>query len=174
MKLPKDCRFATLSADEIYSSETEPSGCCRAAGWHRLARVGEPLCRSQQSEKEAYRFYWDSSFHGSAVVNVGRNEASITLRWQYFAFVPQTAGTVALAEADWQKLQHAITVAQFWSLDSAYELPMGFDGANWLIEGRRRDVYNAVHRWSPHGAIHELGKLLFGLAGPPLDKIKLY
>ena len=50
----------------------------------------------------------------------------------------------------------------------------GLDGAYWTIEGRRKDIFRAVHRWSPHGAIHDLGRLFFALAGPPLAEAGLY
>jgi hypothetical protein len=49
---------------------------------------------------------------------------------------------------------------------------MGCDGARWLIAGRRRFDYHIVHRWSPDGALHDLGRLLFDLAG--LAVVRLY
>jgi hypothetical protein len=36
---------------------------------------------------------------------------------------------------------------------------MGSTAPDWLIEGRRKDIYRAVSRWSPDGAIYDLGKL---------------
>ena len=50
----------------------------------------------------------------------------------------------------------------------------GLDGADWLIEGRRKDIYHAVHRWSPCGKIHDLGRLFFAMAGSPLADVELY
>jgi hypothetical protein len=43
----------------------------------------EPLCRSMRTENEVYRFTWHSSFHGNAVVRIGRQDDEITPRWVY-------------------------------------------------------------------------------------------
>jgi hypothetical protein len=36
-----------------------------------------------RTESEVYRFTWHSSFHGNAVVRIGRQDDEITLRWVY-------------------------------------------------------------------------------------------
>jgi hypothetical protein len=51
---------------------------------------------------------------------------------------------------------------------------MGLDGADWIIEGHRRDVYRAIRRWSPGGATYDLGRVFLDLAGPPIADIRLY
>jgi hypothetical protein len=63
--------------------------------------------------------------------------------------------------------------ANFWTLDSA-DRRVGLNGAQWLIEGRRGNVYRGLSRWRPDAAIYVLGKLFFDLAGPPLSKVGLY
>jgi hypothetical protein len=50
----------------------------------------------------------------------------------------------------------------------------GLDGAFWIIEGRRKDVFSAASRSSPGGTFHDLGKLFFELAGPPLAEVGIY
>jgi ATP-dependent DNA ligase len=67
----------------------------------------------------------------------------------------------------------ALDVARFWFLDAS-ENRFDLDGADWLIEGRRQNTYHAVHRWSPDGEIHDLGRLFFAMAGSPLADVKLY
>jgi hypothetical protein len=81
--------------------------------------------------------------------------------------------SVALSLNDWEKLQRALMISNFWSLDTADE-QLGLDGAQWLIEGRRGDIYHSVERWSPRGAVRDLGCLFFALAGTPLASIELY
>jgi hypothetical protein len=138
-------------------------------GW--LPEPQEPLCRSRLTEHEAYRFFWDSSFDGHAVVHIGRKGELVTLRRQAFWQAPCS---VALSLPDWSKLQQALEIAEFWSPRPDSELAVGLDGADWLIEGRRGDTYHAIHRWSPEGAIHDLGRVFFELAGPPLSGVRLY
>jgi hypothetical protein len=118
----------------------------------------------------------------------------ITLRWvdQWFR-APGADGSppiVPLTLADWARLQEALTAASFWALDpdgidwpsagdeqqtvAAIIASRGLDGSDWLFEGRRNDVYRAATRWSPGGALYDLGSLLFKLAGPPLAEIRIY
>jgi hypothetical protein len=35
-------------------------------------------------------------------------------------------------------------------------------------------MYRAIKRWSPGGAIHDLGRTFLDLAGPPVADIDLY
>ena len=80
---------------------------------------------------------------------------------------------MVLSAADWGRLHRTLDAAKFWSLDASGNRS-GLDGANWLIEGRRKDIYHAVHRWSPCGEIHDLARLFFAMAGSPLADVELY
>lgn len=174
MKLPVECRFEWMAAADFNQEGIECSDCCRAVGPFWLTEPDEPLCRSQQAEREAYRFFWRSSFRGSAAVYIGCTGGSITLRWKYrrLAVARQQEAGIALSLADWGRLQDAMASARYWSLNSTGE-EAGFDGAQWLIEGRQKDAYHAVHRWSPRGAFYDLGRLFFVLSGPPLAEVHL-
>lgn len=174
MKLPAECRFDHLTATEFIQSGFECSDCCRSVGPYWLTEPDKPLCRSRQEDCEAYRFFWRSSFRGDASIWIGRRAGSIALRWKYrrLAVARQQAAARALSIADWGRLQDAMESAGYWSLSSTRD-DAGFDGAQWLIEGRRKDAYHAVHRWCPRGAFHDLGRLFFALAGPPLADVDL-
>jgi hypothetical protein len=79
---------------------------------------------------------------------------------------------VALTLADWARLQDALIVVG--ALDPE-ERRIRLDGSDWLIEGHRKNIYRAVSRWSPRGALRDLRGLFFELAGPAhLADIKLY
>jgi hypothetical protein len=133
-----------------------------------------PPCRPKPS---FYRFTWRSSFDYNAVVRIGRHGDEITLRWvdRWFRTPsPDDAPpVVALTLADWARLQDALIAASFWALGPE-ESRLGLDGSDWLIEGRRKDIFRAVSRWSPRGALRDLGKLFFELAGPPLAEVRIY
>jgi hypothetical protein len=79
----------------------------------------------------------------------------------------------AVAPEGWTSLRDALIAADFWSLDPT-ERRLSLDGAQWLIEGRKENVYHGVSRWSPQGGLYALGRLFFALAGPPLSRVKLY
>jgi hypothetical protein len=122
-----------------------------------------------------YRFIWNSSFVGDAVMRIGRQGDEITLRCVYrpSLFGDADRRQMPLSLANWARLQDALIVASFWALDPE-ESRIGLDGSDWLIEGRRKDTFRAVGRWSPIGAIYDLGKLFFELAGLPLAEVSLY
>ena len=162
MKLPENCSFAVAPTDEFGLPEfglllNKPSNCCRSS----LVGTEEPLCRSRATEDEAYRFIWHSGFDGAAMVHIASKREATALRWNY------------LRLREWGRLHRTLDAAKFWSLDASGNRS-GLDGANWLIEGRRKDIYHAVHRWSPCGEIQDLGRLFFAMAGTPLADVELY
>jgi hypothetical protein len=123
-----------------------------------------------------YRFTWHSSFDGDAVVRIGRQGGEITLRLDrslVHAEAVTSALFVALTLAGRARMQDALIAMSFWSLD-AEERRLGLDGSDWLIEARRKDNYRAVSRWSPRGALRELGKLFFEMARPPMAEVRIY
>jgi hypothetical protein len=183
MRLPADCpyRLAAPNSRRWFTTATiatevapDLSRCCRGQGG---LLDEEPLCRTMASEAEEYRFIWRSSFDGNAVVRIGRRARAITLRWRYDWFRTPTPNDApaeaAVSPGDWARFRDALIAANFWALDPIDEA-QGLDGAQWLIECRRGNVYRGVSRWSPRGDVHVLGRLFFDLAGAPLSKVKLY
>jgi hypothetical protein len=57
---------------------------------------------------------------------------------------------LALALTDWARLKDPSIAASFWALGPE-ERRLRLDGSDWPIEGRRKDIYRAVSRWSPQG-----------------------
>ena len=174
MKLPESCSFAVLPTNAFDLISKERSNCCRPS----LVGTEEPLCRSRATEDEAYRFIWHSSFDGHAMVHIACKGDAIALRWNYPRFLRridglQECGSRVLSGTDWGRLRRTLDTAKYWSL-AAGENRCGLDGADWLIEGRRKDIYHAVQRWSPCGKIHDLGRLFFAMAGSPLADVELY
>jgi hypothetical protein len=177
MKLPDDCPHAPTPGQQVLSEPLGTIPCCRAAGRAFTLADEEPLCGTMGSEGEVYRFIWRSSFDGNAMVRIGRQGDAITLRWRYDWFrvpAPEDAPTEApLSPSAWHRLQDALIAANFWALDPVDE-QHGLDGADWLIEGRRGNVYRGVSRCSPQTELQLLGGLFFTLAGSPLATVRLY
>lgn len=150
---------------------------CRTDAAFPFIDKEDQLRRSPSKDQEAYQFLWRSSFDGDALVHIARKGALIQLRSRRLSLSslcrgePQAAK--ALSPKDWEQLQQALTSSNFWSLDMVDDR-LGFDGAQWSIEGRRGDICHSVQRWSPGGPIFSLGLAFFALAGAPLAEIKLY
>lgn len=66
--------------------------------------------------------------------------------------------------AEWSRMEDAVVAANFWMLDERGG-PRGLDGSTWCFAGRRRHEYHYISRWCPDGALRDLGRLLFDLAG---------
>jgi hypothetical protein len=148
MKLPADCPYAMTPPGRLATGAIDLSRCCRGHAW--LLGNDEPLCLTMECEPEVYRFVWHSSFDGDVSVRIGREGDAITIRWVYEHWLRAPAADDAPAEAalptaDWARFREALIAANFWALDPADER-QGLDGAEWLIEGRRGDIYRSVSR----------------------------
>ena len=145
---PSDAANETADELPVYEDRSTPPterrtiACCRLnGGW--LARRQEPLCRSLNTEIEVYRLDWSSSFDGDALIRIGREDDRISLQAMYrrgsFSS-DQVERDIVLSIDDWNRLQDALIDASFWALDMRHDR-VGFDGATWTMEGRRKEIY---------------------------------
>ena len=169
MKLPNDCPFSKMSQGRFYNDRMD---CC---GGYLIAAGEPPLCQARDTEREVYRFTWRSSFDGNALVHIASTDSGVRLRSRLFGYLAPSvpSASLMLAPHDWDTLQRALEASDFWALDTQ-DKRIGMDGAQWLIEGRRGDTYHSIRRWNSLGAVGDLGRLFFALAGPPLAHIELY
>ncbi|WP_316206858.1 MULTISPECIES: hypothetical protein [unclassified Bradyrhizobium] len=175
MKLPNPCPFEKTSPKQAFGIEPHRFGCCRVQS--ALLRNEPPMCRLRETESEGYRFLWTSSFNGSALVHIARRGDLIELRSRVLGrsrlYRKEPVISSTLPPDDWETLQRALTISNFWSLDATDDR-IGLDGEHGLIEGQRGDTYHWVERWCPQGAVHDLGRLFILLAGPALADITIY
>jgi hypothetical protein len=68
-----------------------------------------------------------------------------------------------LTTVDWSLLEDAIVAANFWMLDERGGRD-GLDGSTWRFAARRRHDYHYISRWSPGGALWDLGRFFFDVA----------
>jgi hypothetical protein len=106
MKLPADCPYAVTSPERILGDVIETVPCCSAYCLFRSLGDGEvPLCRSWGTE--VYRFTWDSSFDGDAVVQIARlgDEIRLFLVFRPSLLACTDRGEASLTPCDWARLQ---------------------------------------------------------------------
>jgi hypothetical protein len=111
------------------------------------------------------------------LVHICRRRDGVALRWHYdwrILLEERVEPETALSSADWNRLRASLITSDFWNPQEVHPFGMGLDGATWLFEGRRGNIYHAVERWSPEGSLRALGQLFFSLAGPPLSDVRLY
>jgi hypothetical protein len=138
--------------------------------------MGEPLlCMDLEDQSSySYRFLWLRTFHQPVTIRMDiRNDfrtATLTAKVTdgkggyesgKLVFVEKTAVTE-------QSLTHVLDLVdrcEFWDLPSIDRRSIGFDGAQWIIEGRRGGKYHLVDRWSPEpGPFRELALTFLDLA----------
>jgi hypothetical protein len=123
-------------------------------GGRLCAMEEEPLALS--GADEAYRLMWLRSFHDPVAVRIQSSAAHATLvaveldgsdaknpteirqRWER-----------RLSEGDWARLRAAIEAAHFWDEQTVDPKPPGYDGSEWVLEGKRGGVYHVAERQSP-------------------------
>jgi hypothetical protein len=94
----------------------------------------------------------------------GGRSATVCRVYRASAFGKIRHHRALLRRADWAQLEDAILAANFWMLDEV-DGRRGLDGSTWDFSGRRGHEYHHLNRWSPRGALWDLGRLLFDLAG---------
>lgn len=75
--------------------------------------------------------------------------------------------TRELTRAQWRRLLSALDEAQFWQATTTVDDIIGNDGAQWIIEARRENMYHFVDRWSGADGVEPIrpvGELFLELA----------
>jgi hypothetical protein len=146
--------------------------CCRQ---HQLFAPIEkyPVAVKRSPGDEAYWFNWDSSFDGNATIRIARlgGEAMVFREYRSDRYGKMRRFRGLLTPADWSRLQDAVVAANFWMLDE-HGGRHGLEGSTWRLAGRRRHDFHYIARWSPDGALWDLGRLFFDIAG--LAEVRLY
>jgi hypothetical protein len=135
----------------------------------QLSAMAEPSLSCGDSV-ESYRFTWLRTFHNPVAVRVWRTAETYELQ----AIVLNGAGGYdpgevsqqinrRLTAAEWTRVKHVLDEIGFWGLSTSNDV-MGFDGAQWIIEGRDRR-YHVVERWGGNERVQDAGLIFLDLAG---------
>lgn len=152
MKLPAKCphRRSARNWHPSFRGDESSFPCCRRTNddpfsiW--LPKQG-PLCLGIEHTVEVYRFTWRSSFHGDAVVQVGRGRKNVILDWACSSFSYGNGRFWnCIDEASWRRLEDTLLATGFWCLDPIDDRH-GLDGARWTIDPcRRREACDLAGR----------------------------
>lgn len=116
-----------------------------------LCGMDEPSL--SQPGPETYRFVWIKHQRNPVAVRVTRAGAEIAVvSVQADARDPGTKRRheFTVGPEVWKSLLAHLEAADFWNLAGDPEdNERGLDGADWVIEGRRANIYHSVVRWQP-------------------------
>jgi hypothetical protein len=116
-----------------------------------LCGMGEPSL--SMLGPETYRFVWTRHLQNPVAVRVTRAGADIAV----VAVQADARDPSAMRRHEfivggevWKTLLAHLEAADFWNLaGDPEEDERGLDGADWVIEGRRANIYHSVIRWQP-------------------------
>jgi hypothetical protein len=116
-----------------------------------LCGMGEPSL--SVTGPETYRFVWTRHQHNPAAVRVTRAGSEIAVvSVQADARDPSAKRRheFTVGQEVWKTLLAHLDAADFWNLPGdPDESERGLDGAEWVIEARRANIYHSVIRWEP-------------------------
>lgn len=115
---------------------------------------------------QAYRFLWLRTFHHPVAIRLeisadGTSRLTTKMASGAGGYDPgklmqNDVTTLTKERTDW--FLQVIEQNSFWKLPTRDETRMGFDGAQWIIEGVKDGSYHIVDRWSPErGEVRAIG-----------------
>jgi hypothetical protein len=123
-----------------------------------LYRMEEPVIYTDTSHNEIYRFTWLRSRDHPITIRIEKQENKYMLYWKYYIdekfekdkFI---SGVIIvkqkeLDENTWIEFKNLLAQIDFWNMETNKRV-MGFDGAQWILEGKDNFQYHVVDRWSP-------------------------
>jgi hypothetical protein len=162
------------------STENAPRHGRRMSEWyskHLRAMAEAPLYAADNAEQETYRFLWLRSFHHPVAVRIWKSGTD------HFISLKELSGAGGyepgniifaeqrrLAPAEWDGFTRLLRSSCYWELPSENPDEIGFDGAQWILEGVRGGRYHIVDRWTPtSGSFREVCLYALKLSGLKID-----
>ncbi len=159
--LPSDWQtnYSVNVIDFVSESEFKVSGVESAIfhiNWYaeHLKALEEPIL-SDSLPAKVFRFTWLRTFHNPIVIGLENNNDSITLYWK----ICDGAGGYEpgkliidkkkmLSLNEWTLFLQKIDSLGFWNMKTTENEMQGFDGAQWILEGKELGRYHVIDRWS--------------------------
>jgi hypothetical protein len=138
-----------------------------------LQRMEEPSLSCDGVGVEGYRLLVVPTWGPALAIRIGalraRTRLSVALlngQGGYDQGHLERLSSRELFAAERRKIVRAIHDAGFWNMPTVDYERRGFDGTEYILEGRSGDRYRVVHRWSPEsGTFHDLCRSFMRVAG---------
>jgi len=165
---PQELFLRTNIKDEEYL--------CIGYSWYskQLYAMREPsLYQETGNDIETYRFTWLRTFHNPIVIRISRQRDTFSIILKLCdglgGYEPGNLVvnlTRTISHQEWEKFQSHLSTIDFWSMETSDDV-IGFDGADWVLEGKNDGLYRLVTRWKPNHNIsyYQCCDYLIQLAG---------
>lgn len=168
----------------LHSARADLDDFVRAWYSGSLRVMKEPsLSCGKIADSQVYRFLWLRTFHRPISIRITHSKNSTALVAVELTGVGgYEPGSIArriektVTTAEWKRLETVLSRTTFWNMPPRPpELELGFDGAQWIIEGRRPGQYHVVDRWTPKkGSYRDAGLYFLRLSGLSVPEQELY
>ena len=118
-----------------------------------LKTMKEPVLRDSLPVK-VFRFLWLRTFDNPIVIRLENDKGQTTLFWKvcdgkggYDPGKMIINEKKKLTKEEWKIIYEEINSINFWNLIPNQRM-MGFDGAQWILEGNEFGKYHVVDRWN--------------------------
>lgn len=146
-----------------------------------LKSMNEPVLFADNSNN-IYRFTWLRSFNAPVSIRIEESGNKYMLYWKktdgmggYEPGVIVVDDKRLLTKKEWSTIGQYLTDFDFWEQPTISNNRIGFDGAQWILEGMKDGNYHIVDRWSPdNDSYYELGKYLVELTGMTIKRRDFY
>lgn len=172
------CAYAAEDAT-YYPSDVSPWASAHLAAMHEPSLYHPEVAKP----REEYRFLWLRTFHKPIAIRIWADAAAAQMRvvglsgaGGYDPGKIDSDKTVKLSPDDWKRFRDCVAKAEFWQMptkESNEEL--GFDGSQWILEGRADNKYHVIDRWTPRGGTYyDCCRMLVSLAKLDIPQDEFY
>ena len=122
----------------------------------QLFALKEPVVYNDSSQNEVYRFTWLRTFHNPVAIRIQKNADGYVLYWKlsngaggYKPGILIIDKQRVLDRKTWDEFLDKINQIDFWNLQLKRDA-RGTDGSQWILEGKSKNKYHVVSKWTPH------------------------
>jgi len=148
----------------------------------QLFALREPVLYIDSSQQEVYRFAWLRTFHHPIAIRIQQQAGKVVLFWK----LCDGAGGYApgkltidrqrtLDKKNWDEFIRRLEAIDFWHLTAKGDAA-GFDGSEWILEGKSGGKYHVTERWMPgeKGGYYQCCDYLLSLTDLKIDGREKY
>ena len=123
---------------------------------HQLFALNEPILSNYPKEREVYRFTWLRTFNHPIAVRLEKCNSEIFINAKMCdrngGFTPGNLvlnRTRNITEDQWKNFQAKFSKLNFWKSSPDINDDWATDGAEWILESRKGNIYHFLKRFSP-------------------------
>jgi hypothetical protein len=122
----------------------------------QLSAMNEPVLYIDKTTDETYRFTWLRSFDHPIAITITKHGDGYLLIWKECSGAGgYKPGNIivnkqkTITKDNWDFFQYRLKQVNFWTI-ATKDTTRGFDGAEWILEGKTPNRYHITDRWTPH------------------------